>query len=267
MSQKISFLLLLITGTLLSAPLWAKSDDNSSMSAARTTLLRQATGSLSTSVSPANPGYKTYVESVLNISSDSASSVTNKQFQQPIVTGPIEDPLLTDLKKSQSLNLDDKSRVKTREENKSPLQKSLDTRLRGQEDFYQQDREKANREYEENQKQMQEKALLMKSELEAQKKTEPRKPGSKLNPSLANNPFYFSEQESVQFSDMLPLIISRLTQRGYTRLEAENMLENTGSTENAVLALMDREGFSYGDAVDVIGVQASNEQSPSNQES
>jgi len=120
-------------------------------------------------------------------------------------------------------------------------------------------KKKAEKEKAEKEKAEKEKSLAEKSEKEdALKLPEEGKISrfkkKELRPSLAHNQFYFSEESRQTFTDKKPVIVSRLVQRGYTRLEAENLVSGSTSPEELVLALMQNEGMDYGEATEYSSV-------------
>jgi hypothetical protein len=85
------------------------------------------------------------------------------------------------------------------------------------------------------------------------------KPGaiSSLRPSLANNPFYFAPDAPAgsvvrDFNETKPIIISRLLQHGYTERNAAALIGETSSEEEVILALMKKEGMTFGQASEIV---------------
>ncbi len=244
-----------------SSPLFA--DEASRRQASRTALLKNATGD--PTANAANPGYQAYINSVLDLNTDAAQNVTNREFAPSPTVTPLVDPYLMEVGKDKTPQLNDKNKLETKVDQKSALQKPADVRIRSDEDSYQYERSKAERLYEEAQKNQQNEAGNLRKNTESES---PESKNSNLRPSLANNPFYFSDSGTTDYSETKTLMTSRLVQMGYTRLEAQNLFDNTSSPEDAVLALMQKEGFSYGDATNIVGTsQSSSAASGSNKSS
>lgn len=224
-------------------------DSESRRQATRTALVKNATGD--PSAVAANPGYEAYINSVLDLNTDPAQNVTNREFGALVsVAPPPADPYLLTVEKEKTPQINEKSKLETRENRLSDLQKPLDSQVRATEDSYWYERNKAERLYEEAERNQGAGTSAADSGTrEAKSESE----DSSLRPSLANNPFYFSQTGGTDYSETKTLMTSRLVQMGYTRLEAQNLLENTASPEDALLALMQKEGFSYGDATNIVG--------------
>lgn len=85
---------------------------------------------------------------------------------------------------------------------------------------------------------------------------QPKQPnGNPLDPALANNPFYFpgaasAARDKAEFEANKPVLVARLVQEGFTRAQAEKMLNEATSSEDLVLSLMS-EGKTYGEANDL----------------
>lgn len=248
-------LVLILLFSLLS-PSWVQASEDTRQ-ASRTILLRQATGSTTgQNLDAGTPGYRAYVESVLDITTDGPSSVTNREFATPEPAAPVlEDPYLTSLQPSNPEKIPGK--IESQLQMKSEMQRPAQERVRSREDQFQTEREKAAKDFEERQRQAEEDAVRFRAALEAEKTSAPESASSTLRPSLANNPFYFSQDSGTSYAETKTLMVSRLVQRGYTRLEAESLLSHTSSPEEAILALMQREGFNYGDATEVVSVTPS----------
>ncbi len=75
-----------------------------------------------------------------------------------------------------------------------------------------------------------------------------------LAPSLANNPFYFKEANTERdaFEMNKPVVLNRLVQNGVmSEDDARNLVQGTVSQDDLILALMNDQGMTYGEASDI----------------
>jgi len=77
-------------------------------------------------------------------------------------------------------------------------------------------------------------------------------PGPGLRLSLAHNPFYFAPESPDAFDKMRPVIVGRLLREGYSERDAAQIVSGAASAEEVILHLMREEGYTYGDAGDLV---------------
>lgn len=238
-------ILILLTSLLLSSgvlPLQASQDTDRS---SRLSLIRQATGQASTG----SPGsFSSHVDSILNQTQFETERIYAEQSTTPQFTAGTQTntDLITGLTTEAP-----KEKERTKVDAKSEESKPLDQRI--QADQATVEKEQAKRLEDQRLKE----AALEKETLEGEAQQE--KPGvraseGKLRPSLAQNPFYFSEESRQSFEDNKSIIVGRLMQAGYARTEADNLVSAATSSEELVLSLMQNEGMEYGQAADYANV-------------
>ena len=158
---------------------------------------------------------------MLDINTDAASQVTNAAYAvPPAAPPPSEDLYVSNLKKDFGAQPNPSGMMKNQVLPERQSGQVSDSRYRSTEEVYQLERAKQVKSFEDQQKKAEADALSMRSSVEVSKSSRTDSSNTGLRPSLANNPFYFSETVKLIFAEMRPLIASRMVQLLYTRLEA-----------------------------------------------
>jgi len=228
----------------------------------RETLIRRATTGSSTSPT----SFSAHVDNILSTTSDAARGRVDTEFKklEKITT---EEDTLPDYYISPALprsnsglgfeELEEDETAEDQEENASgPLgRESLEKQqIHSDEETYQFEQTKAIEKLEEDEKKRksEDKRNALESDKQSKESEESSVNKENLRPSLKNNPFYFGQDAAKQFSDLKPIVVSRLVQEGYTRLEADNIVLGTASKDELVLVLMRQEGYDYGESLNLV---------------
>lgn len=221
---------------------------------ARLYLLQQATGNPSAASASGNASFAARVDSMLNRTAEPQRAYVAKEY--PETVGPVAANILLEStlpKLTTDKKKDPEEKVKAM---KDPIKDALkidDRKLQTDELSYQ----RMLRENMEKDRLLEkQKQELAESQKKATQAGEEHSARSHLRPSLANNPFYFGEETEESFESNKNIMISRLVQEGYTRLEAQSVIGNSNSSEEVILSLMQHEGFEYGRAIQVVGTNS-----------
>ncbi len=210
----------------------------------RLRMLQQATGQTSSG------SFQTKVDATFNSRpSLDKNYVAHEDLErkQALSAGPeTAEPFLEEKPRGKT-DLEEETEKSDREgRGKHPLDIPLEPRIRAGEKNYQKQMDEIYEESEQRQKE----AKKNRPQPAEEKKGRSRPPRSG---ALVNNPFYFGADDGQkEFEKNKPAIIDRLVQMGYSESDAESLIQEASSPEEAIISLMQREGFSYGEAAEAL---------------
>lgn len=213
-------------------------------------LLQRATGQ-----TPSSNSFQRRVDAIFTTTKPSSEQayVTREdlEMKQALSVGPETEGFLLEEKfQKKPIPKEEEGSEKEDQEQKDkhPLEIPLEPKVDAGEKDYQKQLDKIYKELDQRQEEIKTGQLQPEEEKEGLSK-------SALPPSLANNPFYFSPDDNRKiFEENKPIVASRLVQMGLPQAEAETLVQEAAGPEEVILALMQQEGFSYGEAASVVTI-------------
>lgn len=215
-------------------------------------LLDRATGN-----APTGSSFDRVIDSQFNRSDDAATVFTVNQEAaeaQNRVNASLQEQALIDAqfpkKAIEPVGVKDKGMI---EESKDTASAAKESRLTSWEEAYQGDLQK-----QEEKKRQAEQAAKEGMPCEGEDCPKPEGESGEgrhnpfLPPSLANNPFYFSDSKTDRYEQNKILIHARLVQAGFEQTDANTILMNSSGPEEIILVLMQEHGYTYGEAKDIV---------------
>ena len=215
----------------------------------RLRLVQQATGQ-----TPSRDSFQTRMDTIFATSPEiNQNYVAQEDFEikQAVVAAENAELLYEEKqKKSFSTEEDEEGKDKEKRKETLPLENFRDPEIDASEKDYQKQLDEIYEELDQRKEEIKVKERLPEPEEERKLPSE-----SSLPPSLENNPFYFASDENLKrFEENKAVIINRLIQMGYSDADAEALVQEASSPEEVTIALMQRQGFSYGEASDTVRI-------------